>query len=59
MSDFAIYFASYYTALEHVAAVAAVIILISSIDDLFIDAWYWARKIYRKLTVERRRHTRR
>lgn len=56
MSDFAIYFASYYTALEHVAAVAAVIILISSIDDLFIDAWYWARKIYRKLTVERRRH---
>ncbi|WP_034293511.1 glycosyl transferase family protein [Herbaspirillum sp. RV1423] len=54
MSEFAIYFAQYYRALEHIAAVTAVLILISSVDDLFIDAWYWTREIYRKLTVQRR-----
>ncbi|WP_051709677.1 glycosyl transferase family protein [Andreprevotia chitinilytica] len=48
-----IYFAHYYSALESFAAVAAVLILISSLDDLFIDAWYWTREIYRKLTVKR------
>jgi len=35
--------ADYYHALEIVSAVVAVVILLSSIDDLFIDAWYWVR----------------
>ena len=48
-----IFFAQYYNVLEHLAAVTAVIILISSVDDLFIDAWYWTRELYRKLTLRR------
>ena len=46
--------ADYYRALEFTSAVVAVIILLSSIDDLFIDAWYWTREAYRSLTVRRR-----
>jgi adsorption protein B len=46
--------ADYYAALERVAAAVAVLILISSIDDLFVDAWYWVREAYRALIVKRR-----
>ena len=46
--------ADYYHALEITSAVVAVIILLSSIDDLFIDAWYWVREAWRALTVKRR-----
>jgi adsorption protein B len=45
--------ADYYTALEIVAVAVAILILISSVDDLFIDAWYWVREIYRTLVVKR------
>ncbi|WP_028213605.1 glycosyl transferase family protein [Paraburkholderia mimosarum] len=49
------YFAArYYHGMEYLAAVVAVIILLSSIDDLFIDAWYWVRRIIRHFTIERR-----
>lgn len=47
-------FADYYRVLECVAASVAVIILISSIDDLFIDLWYWTREIKRALTIKRK-----
>lgn len=47
------WFDVYYQQLEIATAVVAVIILISSVDDLFIDAWYWVREIYRKLRVRR------
>ncbi len=47
-------FADYYQWLEYAAVAVSIIILISSIDDLFIDAWYWVREIYRSLTVKRR-----
>lgn len=43
----------YYAVLEYVAAATAIIILLSSIDDLFIDAWYWVRVLYRKFVVSR------
>jgi len=33
--------ADYYRGLEVVTAVVGVIILLSSLDDLFIDGWYW------------------
>lgn len=46
-------FADYYRVLEIVTAVVGVVILLSSLDDLFIDAWYWVRQVYRKLTVHR------
>jgi len=49
------YFAGrYYQGMEYLAAAVAVIILLSSIDDLFIDAWYWIRRIIRYFTIERR-----
>lgn len=41
-----------------VAAVIAIIILISSLDDLFIDAWYWTREIYRKFTIKKNKNYR-
>ncbi|WP_433703831.1 glycosyl transferase family protein [Paraburkholderia sacchari] len=44
----------YYQGMEYLAAAVAVIILLSSIDDLFIDAWYWVRRTIRHFTVERR-----
>lgn len=46
--------ADYYRGLEVVIAIVAVIILISSLDDLFIDAWYWIREAKRSLTIKRK-----
>jgi adsorption protein B len=50
---FAYYAARYYDFLEYGAAVIAVLILLSSLDDLFIDCWYWTRQMYRAVTVKR------
>jgi adsorption protein B len=36
------------------AVVVNLLILVSSLDDAFIDAYFWIRALYRKLTVERR-----
>lgn len=44
--------ADYIRVVEYVAAAVAVVILISSIDDLLVDAWYWARLVYRRIVVE-------
>ncbi|MDD5300493.1 MAG: glycosyl transferase family protein [Gallionella sp.] len=43
--------AIYREVLEVIAAIAAVGVLISSLDDLFIDVYYWVRKIYRWVTL--------
>ena len=40
--------------LEVLAALCALLIFVSSVDDVFIDLWYWFRRIYRSLTVDRR-----
>lgn len=45
--------AEYYVVLEWVAAATAIVIAISSLDDLFIDAYFWIREGYRRLTVKR------
>ncbi|HZZ09703.1 MAG TPA: glycosyl transferase family protein [Paraburkholderia sp.] len=45
--------AHYYRGIEYAAALVALIILLSSLDDLFIDAWYWVRLLYRRFTVQR------
>lgn len=45
--------ADYYRWLEYSVIVFAVIILLSSIDDLFIDGWYWFREIRRGLSAKR------
>ncbi|VVE57180.1 bacteriophage N4 adsorption protein B [Pandoraea iniqua] len=46
--------ADYYHALEIASAVVGIIILLSSIDDLFVDAWYWGRQVYRSLFIKPR-----
>lgn len=46
--------AHYYSFLEVSTIVVAVLILISSLDDLFIDVWYWCRRLYRSLTAGRK-----
>ncbi len=46
--------ANYYSVLEVMAAVVALLILLSSLDDIFIDIWYWSRRVYRSFTVDRR-----
>ncbi|MHC8411272.1 glycosyl transferase family protein [Pseudomonas sp. Hz4] len=46
--------AHYYSFLEISTIVVAVLILISSLDDLFIDLWYWSRRLFRKFTVDRK-----
>jgi len=46
--------AHYYNFLEIATIVIAVLILISSLDDLFIDLWYWSRRLFRKFTVGRK-----
>lgn len=40
--------------LQATALAVAILIAISSIDDLVVDAWYWVREAYRALVVRRR-----
>ncbi len=40
--------ADYYRWLEIVGVIVAVIIFISSVDDLIVDAWFWGRQLYRR-----------
>ncbi len=47
------YVGRYYDGLQVLAAIVAVLIFLSSLDDLFIDIWYWVRESYRQLTVKR------
>ncbi|MFC5495962.1 glycosyl transferase family protein [Caenimonas terrae] len=49
--------ADYYAGLEILAAIVAIVIFISSLDDLFIDVWYWGRRIYRHFTLQRRNYS--
>ena len=46
--------ADYYHVLEIVTVIVGVLIMLSSLDDLFIDGWYWVRQTYRSLTVRHR-----
>ena len=46
--------AEYQIWLERAALLVALLILVSSIDDLFIDAWFWVRETWRTLTVKRK-----
>lgn len=45
--------AEYNSGLEVLAAILALVIFVSSLDDLFIDLWYWSRRIFRRARVER------
>lgn len=45
--------AEYNSGLEVIAAILTLVIFVSSLDDLFIDAWYWTRRVFRRARVER------
>ncbi|HEY8356059.1 MAG TPA: glycosyl transferase family protein [Ramlibacter sp.] len=45
--------ADYHAMLEVAAATVALAILLSSLDDLFIDTWYWCRRVARWWSLER------
>lgn len=45
MQFWSIFWADYYVVLEHVAATVTLLIFISSLDDLFIDAYYWIKRL--------------
>ena len=45
--------ADYYASLELAAAIVALTIALSSLDDLLIDGWYWCRRIVRWWSLER------
>lgn len=44
-------FAGYWLFLQYLLYVTVIIITLSSLDDLFIDIYYWIRRIYRKFFV--------
>ncbi|MEJ8839652.1 glycosyl transferase family protein [Ramlibacter sp. AN1133] len=44
--------AEYNSGLEVLAAILALVIFVSSLDDLFIDCWYWVRRLIRRAKVE-------
>ena len=62
MNSWQYFAADYYANLEILAAVLAVLIILSGLDDLVIDVWYWGRRLnrwwvnrrhpYRPLSVE-------
>ena len=45
--------AEYNSGLEVLAAILALVIFVSSLDDVFIDIWYWTRRLFRRAKVER------
>lgn len=47
-------FVMYLYGLKWLAIVVMVLLFIFGIDDLFIDLYYWTRRIYRKLTIYRK-----
>ncbi len=49
--EFVDYFAFYCLVIKYLVLFAAIIILLSGIDDFFIDCYYWVRRIWRKFTV--------
>ncbi len=46
-------FATYLYGLKLIAIVVAIAMLVSGLDDLFIDVVYWLRSAWRRLTVYR------
>ena len=54
MNSFVDIFSAYLYGLKFVAITLAIMMLISGLDDLFIDIVYWCRRLFRLLTVYRR-----
>jgi bacteriophage N4 adsorption protein B len=53
MASAASVISAYYSGLLLATVILASVILLLSIDDLFVDAWFWCRELYRHVTVWR------
>ena len=49
--EFIDFFGIYWLIIKYLIYFAAIIILLSSLDDFFIDIYYWIRRLWRKITV--------
>lgn len=49
--EFIDYFATYWLIIKYLILFAALIIMLSGLDDFFIDSYYWIRRIWRKFTI--------
>ena len=49
--EFIDFFGIYWLIIKYLIYFAAIIILLSSLDDFFIDCYYWIRRVWRKITV--------
>jgi adsorption protein B len=54
MIDFLLTLATYQRVIELLAVAITVLILLSSLDDLLIDTWYWVRNFYRWFWIRAR-----
>ncbi|NMA97647.1 MAG: glycosyl transferase family protein [Phyllobacteriaceae bacterium] len=54
MIDLLLTLATYQRVIELLAVVITVVILLSSLDDLLIDTWYWVRNFYRWFWIRAR-----
>lgn len=54
MIDLLLALTAYQRVIEVLAAAITVMILLSSLDDLFIDLWYWSRSFYRWFWIRSR-----
>ncbi|HCN70176.1 MAG TPA: glycosyl transferase family protein, partial [Pusillimonas sp.] len=48
------FLADYFRLLEMMAIAVAIVILISSVDDTFIDICYWVRRLYRRFSPRKK-----
>tara|TARA_R100001143_G_C3360567_1_gene135208 strand:+ start:10366 stop:12072 length:1707 start_codon:yes stop_codon:yes gene_type:complete len=48
------FLADYFRFLEMMAIAVAIVILISSVDDTFIDICYWVRRLYRRFSLKKK-----
>ncbi len=49
--EFIDYFGIYWLSIKYLIIFAALVILLSSLDDFFIDLYYWTRRLWRKVTI--------
>jgi adsorption protein B len=52
--EFIDYFGVYWLFIKYLIYFSAVAILLSGLDDFFIDVYYWVRRLWRKVTVYRK-----
>jgi len=52
--EFIDYFSVYWLVIKYLVYFSAIVILLSGLDDFFIDVYYWVRRLWRGATVYRK-----